>query len=120
MIVPCFFLLFFYSRTQDSGFGSHSERLITSLLAGAVAGAVAKTVIAPLDRTKINFQIQNQHFDFREAFRFLKISYCQNGFTSLWRGNSATMARIIPYAAIQYSSHEQFKHLLKVETNAQK
>lgn len=99
---------------------SNSERVITSLIAGAIAGAMAKTVIAPLDRTKINFQTQNKSFSFKEAFRFLAASYRQNGFTFLWRGNTATMARIIPYAAIQYSSHEQFKHLLSVETNAQK
>jgi len=93
---------------------------MTSLLAGAMAGALAKTVIAPLDRTKINFQIQNLSFSFKDAFRFLLNSYKKNGLLSLWRGNSATMARVVPYAAIQYSSHEQFKHLLKVETNAQK
>lgn len=94
--------------------------MVTSLIGGAVAGAVAKTVIAPLDRTKINFQIERKPFSFKEAYLFLNDSYRRFGVTSLWRGNTATLARVVPFAAINYSSHEQFKHLLEVETNAQK
>lgn len=94
--------------------------IITSLISGAIAGGVAKTCIAPLDRTKIHFQIHDSRFSLHEALKFLRSTYRQHGVTALWRGNSATMVRILPYAALQYCSHEQFKILLKVDTNERK
>ena len=99
---------------------TNKSNVITSLAGGAVAGAVAKTVIAPLDRVKINFQIEKRVFTFREGIKFLVYSYQNHGLISLWRGNSATLARVIPSAAINYASHEQFKRLLHVETNEDK
>ncbi|KAF5404771.1 Mitochondrial thiamine pyrophosphate carrier [Paragonimus heterotremus] len=86
-----------------------------NLLAGGLAGSVAKTVIAPLDRAKINFQSTERRFTVRELYRFLKNSFHEAGFLSLWRGNTATLSRIFPYAAIQYSAHERYKHALGID-----
>lgn len=82
---------------------SNTDHILTSLLSGAAAGAVAKTVIAPLDRTKINFQIEKKPFSFREAYNFLVDSYRNFGLRSLWRGNTATLGkRSIAFVAVSY------------------
>jgi len=92
------------------------QKTLTSFVAGGIAGAIAKSTIAPLDRTKIHFQISDRSYSFKRAVTFLFKSAQQDGLRSLWRGNSATVARIVPYAGVQFASHEWWKEVIGAQT----
>ncbi|KAB5536051.1 mitochondrial carrier protein LEU5 [Coniochaeta sp. 2T2.1] len=83
-------------------------------VAGGVAGCAAKTVVAPLDRVKILFQSNNPDFRKYSGHRFgtataIRDIYRQDGTPGLFRGHSATLLRIFPYAAIKFLAYEQIR-----------
>lgn len=87
-----------------------ARRTGEELLAGAVAGALAKTIIAPLDRTKIIFQTtHSKPFSWMAVNEELRRIVKDEGFAKLWRGHSATLSRVIPYAAIQFATFDALK-----------
>ncbi|KAK0556681.1 coenzyme A transporter [Tilletia horrida] len=91
--------------------------VLRSGLAGGVAGCVAKTAIAPLDRVKILFQANNPEFA-KYSGRALGVFYAigdifrTKGPLALFQGHSATLVRIFPYAAIKYMAYDKFHFLL--------
>eukprot|EP00045_Choanoeca_perplexa_P004006 m.34887 g.34887 ORF g.34887 m.34887 type:complete len:155 (+) comp12349_c0_seq16:171-635(+) len=90
-----------------------------SLLAGAVAGGTAKTVTAPMDRLKLLFQVGKLPLTMRNLHTLALDLYKEEGFFNLWRGNTATLARVMPYAGIQFTTHEQYKQWLRHATSQQ-
>lgn len=93
------------------------EYIVKSGLAGGLAGSVAKTVIAPLDRVKILFQASNPEFrkytgSFFGVFRAGGDIYKSAGIWGLFQGHSATLLRIFPYAAIKFMAFEQYRAIL--------
>lgn len=86
-------------------------------LAGGLAGCAAKSIVAPLDRVKILFQASNPQFaryagSWAGVVAAMRIIYRDEGPVGLFRGHSATILRIFPYAAIKFIAYEQIRAVI--------
>ncbi|KAI0171853.1 mitochondrial carrier protein LEU5 [Hypoxylon sp. FL1284] len=94
-----------------------ADYVLRSFVAGGLSGCAAKTTVAPLDRVKILFQTSNPQFvkyqgswaGFGIAMRDI---YAHDGIFGLFRGHSATLLKIYPYAAIKFVAYEQYRALI--------
>nr|XP_023906615.1 mitochondrial carrier protein CoAc2 [Quercus suber]POF18380.1 graves disease carrier protein [Quercus suber] len=84
------------------------------LVAGGVAGGIAKTVVAPLERVKILFQTRREEFQSIGLFGSFKKIAKTEGVRGFYRGNGASVARIVPYAALHYMTYEQYRRWIIV------
>lgn len=82
---------------------------IRNVVAGGVAGMVAKTVVAPLERIKILYQVSAEQFALRQVPVVAMNIIRTEGFAALWRGNTATMLRVFPYSGIQFMVFDRCK-----------
>jgi solute carrier family 25 protein 42 len=93
---------------------SESSRDVSeSILCGAIAGIVAKTVIAPAERIKMNFQVSHEKFTLRNAFEKGRHTVNTHGVLSLWRGHSTTIMRIAPYSGFSFAIHDASENMFK-------
>lgn len=88
--------------------GGTFENMAKSFLAGGFSGALAKTVIAPLDRLKIIFQISHMEFSFSAVARELQRTVSSEGFRALFRGNLAQVLRVYPYSGVQLMTYDRY------------
>ncbi|ADV24476.1 solute carrier family 25 (mitochondrial carrier protein), member 16 [Cryptococcus gattii E566] len=93
------------------------DYVLSSGIAGGIAGCVAKTSIAPLDRVKILFQTSNAEFTKYAGtpmglLHAISVIYKTSGVRGLFQGHSVTLLRIFPYAAIKYMMYDWLERLL--------
>ncbi|KAF4239084.1 hypothetical protein CNMCM6457_009128 [Aspergillus fumigatiaffinis] len=117
------------------------DLIIRNGLAGGVAGCVvsllrspwyestiadarvlqAKRFVAPLERVKILFQTSHSHFVHHsthwnglfKAARDIQKTY---GISALFKGHSASLVRIFPYASIHFLAYEQIRAVMAVSS----
>ncbi|KAJ9548964.1 hypothetical protein OSB04_021507 [Centaurea solstitialis] len=87
--------------------------------AGAVAGAAAKTVTAPLDRIKLIMQthgLRAGQESAKKTIGFIEALVSvgkEEGVKGYWKGNLAQVLRILPYSAVQLFAYESYKKLYR-------
>lgn len=82
---------------------------IKNLVSGGIAGMVAKTIVAPIDRIKILYQVTSAPFRLRDIPQVVLNIIKEEGASALWKGNTATMIRVFPYAGIQFMVFNRMK-----------
>ncbi|KAI4197971.1 MAG: hypothetical protein LQ348_002104 [Seirophora lacunosa] len=90
-----------------------SQPVFAAFLAGGAAGAVSRTVVSPLERLKILFQIQSVG---REEYKMsvgkgLAKMWRDEGWRGFMRGNGTNCVRIVPYSAVQFGSYNFYKRV---------
>lgn len=94
-----------------------SQPVFAAFLAGGVAGAVSRTVVSPLERLKILFQIQSagrNEYKLSVGKGLIKM-WKEEGWRGMMRGNGTNCIRIVPYSAVQFGSYNVYK---KVSTES--
>jgi len=94
-------------------------------LMGGVSAAVAKTAAAPIERIKLLIQNQDEMLKSGRLDRAyggigdcFKRVVADEGFPSLWRGNTANVIRYFPTQALNFAFKDQFKRMFAVPKTA--
>ncbi|CCG84836.1 protein of unknown function [Taphrina deformans PYCC 5710] len=86
---------------------------MTNFIAGGMAGCVSRTVVSPLERMKIIYQIQSSRSqNYKGIWSTLGKIWREEGWRGYMRGNGSNCLRIFPYSAIQFASYNIYKPYL--------
>lgn len=92
-----------------------------NLIAGSIAGFVAKTAIYPFDLVKKRLQIQGfqQHRSgfgkqiyCRGLLHCIKLTITEEGFLALYKGYGPSMIKCILVTALHFAMYDEIKHML--------
>ncbi|GMT10577.1 hypothetical protein PFISCL1PPCAC_1874, partial [Pristionchus fissidentatus] len=101
-----------------------TRKFIVDFVAGGASAALARTIVAPIDRVKILLQLQHAQPTIAESERYKGIGDCmgrvikEQGVPSLWRGNGINVIRIFPQQALNFAFKDTYRAIMNVDKNA--
>ncbi len=81
------------------------------VIAGAAAGALTKTSVAPIERLKVIFQTQGMRdgaAKYRSPLQSVRLILTEEGVRGLYKGNGANCLRVVPVYALKFSLNDTF------------
>ncbi|CAH2044683.1 unnamed protein product [Thlaspi arvense] len=112
---------------------SQIKRALIDASAGAISGAVSRTVTSPLDVIKIRFQVQLEPTTSWSVVRgnltgaskytgmvqATKDIFREEGFRGFWRGNVPALLMVMPYTSIQFTVLHKLKSFASGSTKTE-
>ncbi|CAH9117809.1 unnamed protein product [Cuscuta epithymum] len=109
------------------------RRAFVDATAGAISGAISRTVTSPLDVIKIRFQVQleptvqwallQKHpypsSKYTGMLQAAKDIFREEGLRGFWRGNVPALLMVMPYTAIQFTVLHKLKTFASGSSNSE-
>ncbi|CAD6196104.1 unnamed protein product [Caenorhabditis auriculariae] len=112
--------------TNDKNKNVDAKTFFTDLATGGTSAAIAKTIVAPIDRVKLLLQSQDASTTITKDKRYKGIIDVltrvpkEQGFYSLWRGNLANVLRYFPTQALNFAFKDTYKKVFIGNLNKDK
>ncbi|XP_047957597.1 mitochondrial thiamine diphosphate carrier 1-like isoform X4 [Salvia hispanica] len=100
------------------------KRALIDATAGAISGAVSRTVTSPLDVIKIRFQdnVTIYRFSWNQLHSGLCLAQMfmvRQSIPGFWRGNVPALLMVMPYTAIQFAVMQKLKAIVSGSSNTE-
>ncbi|KAL5210324.1 hypothetical protein ABZP36_005947 [Zizania latifolia] len=95
--------------------GAGAINMTKHLWSGAVAAMVSRTIVAPLERLKLEYMVRGEQ---RNLFELIHAISTTQGLKGFWKGNFVNILRTAPFKAVNFYAYDTYrKQLLKWSGN---
>lgn len=98
--------------TAQGGVEAKKKGVYKNLLSGGIAGSIARTIINPIERLEILRQLQNVDYKGLNMPQSFKKFWTTEGIHGIFKGNTASVARVFPFSALEFYFIEFYRNLL--------